>query len=106
MKARRFILLPVALLGGAALAGETVAFRYDALGRLNGSSIAGGPNGGIQTQTCFDAAGNRTRYSVVSGLPSACASGFAAQRSAAGAIPDRAAGFAASSKPGASRRPL
>lgn len=45
-----------------AKAQETTTYRYDALGRLSGSSISGGPNSSVATETCFDAAGNRTLY--------------------------------------------
>lgn len=54
---------------GAALAQETINFSYDPLGRLTGSTITGGPNTGRVTGTCFDPAGNRTRYDVKSPTP-------------------------------------
>lgn len=41
---------------------EATTYSYDALGRLVSSSTSGGPNNGIATGTCFDAAGNRTQY--------------------------------------------
>ena len=50
------------LLGGLALAGETITYGYDSLGRLTASSASGGPNSGVGTVTCFDAAGNRAQY--------------------------------------------
>lgn len=62
----------VALMGGAALGQETTTYSYDALGRLTGSSISGGPNNTRTTGTCFDAAGNRTRYDVATSTPGAC----------------------------------
>jgi len=60
------------LLGGVAFAQETTTYSYDALGRLTGSSISGGPNNTRTTGTCFDAAGNRTRYDIATSAPSAC----------------------------------
>lgn len=57
----------VAALAGAATsahAQETANYSYDALGRLVSSSTSGGPNNGVATGTCFDAAGNRTQYVV------------------------------------------
>lgn len=60
--------------GGVARASEVVTYRYDALGRLIVSTIAGGPNDAVGTATCFDPAGNRTRYTVGSGVAS-CGSG-------------------------------
>lgn len=62
------------LMGSAALAqqAETTTYSYDALGRLTGSSISGGPNDSRKTGTCFDAAGNRTRYDMATSTPSAC----------------------------------
>lgn len=48
----------------SALGAETIYYSYDALGRLTVSTISGGPNNAVGTATCFDAAGNRTRYTV------------------------------------------
>ncbi|WP_363130087.1 hypothetical protein [Sphingomonas sp.] len=59
-------------MGSAAAAQETTTYTYDALGRLTGSSISGGPNSSRVTGTCFDAAGNRTRYDVATTVPAAC----------------------------------
>ncbi|HEX4693128.1 hypothetical protein [Sphingomonas sp.] len=59
-------------IGGAAMAQETTSYTYDALGRLTGSTISGGPNDTRKTGTCFDAAGNRTRYDVATSAPAAC----------------------------------
>jgi hypothetical protein len=56
----------------AALAQEVTTYQYDALGRLKGSSISGGPNTGRQTGTCFDRAGNRTRYDLATATPAPC----------------------------------
>lgn len=47
-----------------AIAQDTVTYTYDALGRLVATSTTGGPNGGTSVGTCFDRAGNRTRYDV------------------------------------------
>jgi Ca2+-binding RTX toxin-like protein len=43
---------------------ETTTYSYDPLGRLIGVSINGGPGSGVTKATCFDAAGNRSVYSV------------------------------------------
>ncbi|HYG48877.1 MAG TPA: Calx-beta domain-containing protein [Allosphingosinicella sp.] len=49
---------------------EIVTFSYDALGRLAGTSTAGGPNTGSTASAGYDAAGNRTVYAMsVSGAP-------------------------------------
>jgi YD repeat-containing protein len=61
-----------ALLAGMAAASETKTYTYDALGRLTGSTIVGGPNNSRQIGTCFDRAGNRMRYDVATSAPSAC----------------------------------
>lgn len=58
--------LVVATVAGAQ---ETTTYNYDALGRLTGSSTAGGPNNNVATGTCFDRAGNRTRYDVNAPTP-------------------------------------
>jgi len=62
----------VTLAGGGAVGQETTTYNYDALGRLSGSSISGGPNNTRKTGTCFDPAGNRTRYDVATSAPGAC----------------------------------
>jgi len=49
---------------------DTIAYTYDALGRLVTTSVTGGPAGGTQTATGFDPAGNRSSYTV-SGVPGA-----------------------------------
>ncbi len=54
----------------AAGAQETTTYSYDALGRLNSSTVSGGSNNGQQTTTSFDPAGNRSNYSVT-GVPTA-----------------------------------
>lgn len=61
-----------AILSCSALAQETTTYSYDGLGRLKGSTISGGTNSGRVTGTCFDAAGNRTRYDVATSAPTAC----------------------------------
>lgn len=48
----------------SAHAQETTSYSYDALGRLATSNTSGGPNNGVATGTCFDAAGNRTQYAA------------------------------------------
>ncbi len=62
----------IAVIAGSALAQETTTYTYDGLGRLKSSSIAGGPNDTRKTGTCFDPAGNRTRYDVATSAPAAC----------------------------------
>lgn len=62
----------VAILSCSAIAQETTTYSYDGLGRLKSSAIAGGSNSGRTTGTCFDAAGNRTRYDVATSAPAAC----------------------------------
>ena len=60
------LLISTALLSLPAIAAatETVVYTYDALGRLTGSATTGTVNGGVQTSTSFDPAGNRAGYSV------------------------------------------
>jgi uncharacterized protein involved in exopolysaccharide biosynthesis len=67
-----FALAVTVVFGGAGIAQETATFSYDALGRLTGSSISGGPNAGRATGGCFDPAGNRTRYDVATATPAPC----------------------------------
>jgi len=62
----------IGILAGSALAQETTTYNYDGLGRLRSSSIAGGANDTRKTGSCFDAAGNRTRYDVATTTPAAC----------------------------------
>lgn len=64
----------LALGSTAAAAAESITYTYDALGRLTGSSISGGPNDTRKTGTCFDRAGNRIRYDVSTTSPAACPS--------------------------------
>jgi YD repeat-containing protein len=56
--------LLLCLVGGPALAAETVTHKYDALGRLKQSTKSGGPANGQQTKTNHDPAGNRTCQST------------------------------------------
>lgn len=51
-----------------ASADETVTYVYDSLGRLISTTVSGGPASGVQTTTNFDAASNRSNYSVT-GVP-------------------------------------
>ncbi|WP_443025573.1 Ig-like domain-containing protein [Sphingomonas sp. PB4P5] len=51
---------------------EITGYSYDALGRLIGSSIAGGGNNSVNTKACFDSAGNRTQYKVSIGGALTC----------------------------------
>lgn len=49
---------------GAAIAGQTVTYTYDALGRLSQSQVQSGPETGATRTFSYDGAGNRTQYSV------------------------------------------
>jgi YD repeat-containing protein len=62
----------LAIAPGEPLGNETVTYAYDALGRLSGSTISGGPNNTRTTGSCFDGAGNRMRYDVATSAPSTC----------------------------------
>ena len=77
-KCKTWLLLPCGVaalvVSGAGRASETVVYSYDPLGRLKTSNVTGGPNNNIGTATCFDPAGNRTRYTVGTG-PAACGTG-------------------------------
>jgi YD repeat-containing protein len=53
--------------GAGAGAQETVSYKYDALGRLVQTTVAGGPVSGQSTGIAYDAAGNRCTYAVASG---------------------------------------
>jgi YD repeat-containing protein len=53
---------------------ETKTYTYDALGRVKGVAITGGPATGTNTGYEYDAAGNRTKVTV-SGSPNGSASG-------------------------------
>ena len=52
-----------------AWASDTVTYTYDELGRLVGTTTSGGPNNSTAIGTCFDPAGNRTRYDVAISAP-------------------------------------
>lgn len=64
----------VALLGVLSLSangaanGQSTTYSYDALGRLTGLSVSGGPNNGHASSICLDNAGNRTNYKVAPGV--------------------------------------
>lgn len=60
------------IMSWSALAQETTTYSYDGLGRLRSSSISGGTNNARKTATCYDAAGNRTRYDVATTTPAPC----------------------------------
>ena len=47
-----------------ATAAETTTYTYDALGRLVRTTQAGGPATGVDVQTDYDPAGNRTNVAV------------------------------------------
>lgn len=55
-------------ISGAALAGQTVAYTYDALGRLTQSRVTSGTGSGTTQVFQYDNAGNRMQYQV-SGVP-------------------------------------
>jgi hypothetical protein len=57
---------------GSPLGNETVNYTYDELGRLTGSTTTSGPNNNRVTGTCFDRAGNRSRYDVATSTPTPC----------------------------------
>lgn len=56
--------LGLCLISGTATATETTTYSYDALGRLAGSGTTGSVNNNVVTSTAFDAAGNRSNYTV------------------------------------------
>lgn len=57
----------------SARAQETTTYQYDQLGRLVRSDITGGPNSTVKTATCFDKAGNRSKYFTGKDAAPACA---------------------------------
>lgn len=57
--------------GHAAQANEIISYSYDALGRLTNRTSSGTANNGLSVTTAFDAAGNRTSYSVIAAGPPA-----------------------------------
>lgn len=62
LKIRIFMLCASLGISGTVKAQETTTYTYDALGRLISSKTSGSQN--VTTNTSFDAAGNRTNYSV------------------------------------------
>lgn len=54
---------------GVAPANEITTYTYDALGRIVNSSTTGSVNGGLQTGISYDAAGNRSNYTVTGASP-------------------------------------
>lgn len=61
MRIRYFIAAGLALLPAIAGAAETLAYSYDARGRLVTVQHNGGRNNGLASTYSFDAADNRTR---------------------------------------------
>lgn len=59
------------LAAGTAHAQETTTYTYDPLGRLVASSTSGGSNAGVNVQSTYDPAGNRTHYQVTGAQTSA-----------------------------------
>lgn len=70
MTLRSKALLTMAALGaaGAAVAAETVSYRYDARGRLVKVERSGNVNNGVVANYAYDKANNRTNKAV-SGAP-------------------------------------
>lgn len=58
------ILCALAAGPAGAQAQETISYRYDALGRLVGTTTSGSVNSGLATSISYDAAGNRQTYGV------------------------------------------
>jgi hypothetical protein len=56
---RAALLVTCSCAAGAAYAAQTVTYSYDALGRLTGTQILGGPGIGVTQSYQYDAAGNR-----------------------------------------------
>ncbi len=71
-KARLTLIMAGALIASAAFASDTTTYTYDALGRLVGTTVSGGPNNGRVVGSCFDRAGNRMRYDVATSTPTPC----------------------------------
>jgi len=65
-------------LAGAAEAGETTTYTYDALGRLTGTSSTGTVNQGVSTSVGYDPAGNRSSYAVTGAGPKVAGGSFEA----------------------------
>ena len=51
-------------IGGDARASETITYTYDELGRLVQTTSTGSVNNGLIQGIAYDAAGNRTNYSI------------------------------------------
>lgn len=69
MRIARGLLLALCLASpGAALAGETITYSYDAKGRLVQVARAGSVNSGVTTTHTYDKADNRTAKTT-SGSP-------------------------------------
>jgi hypothetical protein len=62
--AARLFLATLCCAPAVAPAQETIAYRYDALGRLVGTTSSGAVNSGLTTSIGYDAAGNRQSYGV------------------------------------------
>jgi len=58
--------LAVALCASAR-ASETITYTYDALGRVTGVAHAGSVNNALQSAITYDAAGNRSNYTITGG---------------------------------------
>jgi hypothetical protein len=56
-------------LGSAAFADDTVAYKYDALGRVIEADYTGGPRDGQTVAYTYDPAGNRTQLVTTGGPP-------------------------------------
>lgn len=66
MKTLEKIVLAAAALGvaAAAIAAETITYRYDARGRLVKAERTGSVNNGVNTSYTYDKADNRTNKTV------------------------------------------
>src|SRR3954468_21687933 len=62
--ARLFLATSSCAIATAAVAGETITYSYDALGRLVATSSSGTVNNGLATSISYDPAGNRQSYGV------------------------------------------
>lgn len=70
MRFRQILIVSSALIIAVpVLATEATTYTYDALGRLVGTSNAGGPRTGKTTATAYDPAGNRSAHAVGQPLP-------------------------------------
>ncbi len=67
-KPATFLMLASLTLASAAIAAETLTYRYDARGRLVKVERSGGPKSGAVTSYSYDKANNRTNRTV-SGAP-------------------------------------